>query len=175
MDFFNKVFYHYYRFVRVSVDEVIIGDALLPVPVGDELVYVKHALNGHVRWPKKFVMLRDVEVTSRKPLDKSNPTKEKLNEPLKPNKEEHKRRDTNEPNGSKPEKRIKPTRSTQSSIDSFEDTLHLILPERDAQIKFPIGVEIFGEDIEFSYLPKADILDVVHMKDLKAIILMTYM
>lgn len=47
--------------VRVSVDEVFKENALLPVPVGDELVTVQSARGSQVAWPKDFV-LNDIEV-----------------------------------------------------------------------------------------------------------------
>ncbi|KAK9268999.1 hypothetical protein L1049_000767 [Liquidambar formosana] len=50
--------------VRVAIDFAIDGNALLPIPVGDDLVTVKQAIGSHVAWPKMLVV--------------STPTKQKL-------------------------------------------------------------------------------------------------
>ncbi|KAF5181680.1 hypothetical protein FRX31_028733, partial [Thalictrum thalictroides] len=57
--------------------------------------------------------------------------------------------------------------NAQSSFDYFEETLHLMYPNETDHIKFPIGKDVFaGEDMEFGYIPKRNILDVCQMKDL---------
>ncbi|KAF5185314.1 hypothetical protein FRX31_025098, partial [Thalictrum thalictroides] len=66
--------------------------------------------------------------------------------------------------------------NAQSSFDSFEETLHLMYPNETDHIKFPIGKDVFaGEDMEFGYIPKRNILDVCQMKDLDLDILIVYM
>ncbi|KAF5189506.1 hypothetical protein FRX31_020907, partial [Thalictrum thalictroides] len=66
--------------------------------------------------------------------------------------------------------------NAQSSFDSFEETLHLMYPNETDHIKFPIGKDVFaGEDMEFGYIPKHNILDVCQMKDLDSDILIVYM
>ncbi|KAK9286751.1 hypothetical protein L1049_015155 [Liquidambar formosana] len=47
--------------VRVAIDFAIDGNALLPIPVGDELVTVKQAIGSHVAWPKMLVVSTPTE------------------------------------------------------------------------------------------------------------------
>lgn len=42
--------------LRVSVDGCIKPEALLPVPVPDEMVTVEEALGSHVAWPKDLII-----------------------------------------------------------------------------------------------------------------------
>ncbi|XP_062019479.1 uncharacterized protein LOC133736053 isoform X1 [Rosa rugosa] len=48
--------------VRVSVEVPIKGEALLPIPIGDEIVTLRQAIGTHVAWPRNLVI-----VTNEKP------------------------------------------------------------------------------------------------------------
>ena len=49
------------QFLRVSIKEAFYPDAVLPIPVSDELTFVKDAIGTFVPWPKEFVLI-SVEV-----------------------------------------------------------------------------------------------------------------
>ena len=48
--------------VRVVVNNCIDENAHLPIPVGDELIFVKDAVKSFVAWPKHLVIVSDDEV-----------------------------------------------------------------------------------------------------------------
>ncbi|KAF5196144.1 hypothetical protein FRX31_014270 [Thalictrum thalictroides] len=161
--------------VRVSVDDVIIGEALLPIPVVDEYVKVKDAKGGQVAWPKKFVLTNE-EVSSRKPIGKDRvKNKDRIKQKDFPRKlVEGKKIQSKEQLNQ--DNICNLDCNAQSSFDSFEETLHLMYPNETDHIKFPIGKEVFaGEDMEFGYIPKRNILDVCQMKNLDSDILIVYM
>lgn len=45
--------------LRVSVDEVVDGNALLPFRISDEIYTVGSALASHVAWPTQSVAVKD--------------------------------------------------------------------------------------------------------------------
>ena len=47
---------------RVSVKKSIKGDALLPIPIGDELIQVSHVVGSYVAWPRHLVIFNDFQV-----------------------------------------------------------------------------------------------------------------
>ncbi|KAK9949471.1 hypothetical protein M0R45_004990 [Rubus argutus] len=58
--------------IRVAIDAALDEQALLPIPVTEELVTVGQAVGSHVAWPKHLVKLMDEEEcgnTSMKPRD----------------------------------------------------------------------------------------------------------
>lgn len=48
--------------LRVSVDEVVDGSALLPFRISDDMDTVESALATHVAWPANLVVERSVQV-----------------------------------------------------------------------------------------------------------------
>lgn len=43
--------------VRVSIDVVLVNDALLPIPIAGEITILGHAMGYQVAWPKKLVLV----------------------------------------------------------------------------------------------------------------------
>lgn len=50
--------------IRVAIDASLDEQALLPIPVTEELVTVGQAVGSHVAWPKHLVKLMDEEVNN---------------------------------------------------------------------------------------------------------------
>lgn len=50
--------------IRVAIDAALDEQALLPIPVTEELVTVGQAVGSHVAWPKHLVKLMDEEVNN---------------------------------------------------------------------------------------------------------------
>lgn len=50
--------------IRVAIDTALDEQALLPIPVTEELVTVGQAVGSHVAWPKHLVKLMDEEVNN---------------------------------------------------------------------------------------------------------------
>lgn len=48
--------------LRVSIDMATNVAALLPIPVGDELVNVGQAVGSHVAWPRELIIVQQVKV-----------------------------------------------------------------------------------------------------------------
>lgn len=48
--------------VRVSIDVPIKGEALLPIPIGDEIVTLRQAIGTHVAWPRNLVLVANEKV-----------------------------------------------------------------------------------------------------------------
>ena len=47
----------------ISVDVILVGDAVIPIHLRDSLVAVKDVLGQHVPWPKQFVLVQERNVT----------------------------------------------------------------------------------------------------------------
>ena len=47
----------------VSIDVVLVGDAVIPIHLRDSPVVVKDVLGQHVPWPKQFVLVQERKVT----------------------------------------------------------------------------------------------------------------
>ncbi|KAF5184018.1 hypothetical protein FRX31_026395, partial [Thalictrum thalictroides] len=139
--------------VCVSVDEFICDDALLPIPVGDELVTVCNAHKSHVAWPKEFV-LKNVKVSSQKIVEGFHCKEKDINQ----------------------SKTGESSSNLQGSIDSFKEALQFMLPNENDHVRFPLGKDFLGGDNgdEFSYLPKSDIIDACNVETLEVINIIAY-
>ena len=45
--------------MRVAIHVVVVHNALLPIPIPDEITYVGDAIGCHVAWPKNLVLTGD--------------------------------------------------------------------------------------------------------------------